>query len=367
MRCAEYVQRALGVGLAAAVVGALALAGAGGRSESECARTLSPGDALQEAVNEARAGDVLCLAPGTYAGHVKLEKAVTLKGLGETPEAVRLVGAEVGPPVVWVQAARPLGVRLEALAVADPKGSACVLLGTRVNCPVVVAVLGKAELELQDVRLSSRQPAIGLYARGDARIAAAAVQVHQAAFGVFLEGDVEAALERVVVTGSRLRGLHVQGKARLSATGLTVQGSGMGMAVLGSARVELEEARIAANETLGLLLGDAASLALRGARVEANGTDDAACPRPTTLCNGITVQGGAQLVLRATTIADNADWGVGAVLRRCGAPFDDFQGRVTFEGENEIRDNDASGNQAGKGNPGDHPFRDAPDGQVCLP
>jgi sugar/nucleoside kinase (ribokinase family) len=63
------------------------------------------------------------------------------------------------------------------------------------------------------------------------------------------------------------------------------------------------------------------------------------------------------------------DWGVAAYLKKCGYNMDHFYstGEVTFQGTNVIEGNDTSGNHMVEGNPGNHPFKDLPDGQVCLP
>ncbi len=335
-------------------------------SEADCDQTISPESSIQEAIDDAVAGAVLCLRPGTYAEHVKIEKALTLRGLGSSPEAVNIVGTEVGPPVVWVQAKSTIEVNLKNLTIANPKGSACILLGTQVNCPVVVAALGKAQLVLEKLRISSEQPAIGLYAREKAELTVSDVQISKGAFGIFLEGSVEATIEQTSITESELRGVHVQGEAHVRATDLAIQESEFGLAANETSTVEIVNSEIAQNATIGVLASDASSLTLEATQVKDNGADRR-CTRPTTLCNGITVQKGAQLVLKEVTITGNADWGLGAVLRRCGAPFDDFQGQATFEGENTIADNNTSGNERGRGNPGDHPFTDSADGQVCLP
>jgi hypothetical protein len=67
-------------------------------------------------------------------------------------------------------------------------------------------------------------------------------------------------------------------------------------------------------------------------------------------------------------ILHNADWGLAVWLRQCGY-WDIFTGQVVIKGHNVIKDNNKSGNQAGMGNPGDHPWNqpEVPDGQVCLP
>ncbi len=73
--------------------------------------------------------------------------------------------------------------------------------------------------------------------------------------------------------------------------------------------------------------------------------------------------------LRSTEIRNNATWGVAAYLPQCSAPSVPlFTFDVIFEDDkNVIENNNRSGILNGMGNPGNHPFKDLPDGQVCLP
>jgi hypothetical protein len=57
--------------------------GPGGTSATtaaSCDETVSPGDAIQTAIDNASAGAVICVEPGTYAEDVSVDKALTLQG-----------------------------------------------------------------------------------------------------------------------------------------------------------------------------------------------------------------------------------------------------------------------------------------------
>lgn len=71
-----------------------------------------------------------------------------------------------------------------------------------------------------------------------------------------------------------------------------------------------------------------------------------------------------------SAITNNMDWGIAALLRKCGYNENYFTGKkVEFLGNNVIEGNNKSGNQNDMGNPGNHRWNqpDIPDGQVCLP
>jgi len=158
--------------------------------------------------------------------------------------------------------------------------------------------------------------------------------------------------------GVRLEGLTITGSTR---DGLWIYGG-----------VELEGVRILGNGRTGLEVRGASRVTLEGSLLEGNSTD-ALCSRGGWICNGLKVRDEAHVELRDTTIRNNTDWGIAAVLFQCGYMREvftgQFTGQVVFEGENVIEGNNTSGNQDGMGNPGDHPWNrpEVPDGQVCLP
>ncbi|MBI1741730.1 hypothetical protein HYR54_01535 [Candidatus Acetothermia bacterium] len=105
---------------------------------------------------------------------------------------------------------------------------------------------------------------------------------------------------------------------------------------------------------------------VRESTITDNGTDSD-CLQAESICNGISVQDESQVALTDSLVKGNADWGLASVLKRCGFSKDTFIGQVSFFDRNVIETNNQSGNQDGQGNPGQHPFNNLTDGQVCLP
>jgi len=59
---------------------------ASAESEKKCSITLSPEQSLQEAIDNAQTGSVICLTKGRWKEAVSINKSITLKGLGNKPE-----------------------------------------------------------------------------------------------------------------------------------------------------------------------------------------------------------------------------------------------------------------------------------------
>jgi len=185
------------------------------------------------------------------------------------------------------------------------------------------------------------------------------------------EDEITVVLGRLTVTGAKgasgVVGVRVGGKANVTVSDSQVFDNGYGLLVMGSATVSLTDSQVSGNGLVGLSVGDEAQVTVEDSFIEGNGTAPN-CNRPGDfICNGISVSDEAHMELRGTTIRNNTGWGVAAFLKQCGYNEDVFAGTVTFEGENTIESNNTSGNHNGKGNPGNHPFKNLPDGQVCLP
>lgn len=163
--------------------------------------------------------------------------------------------------------------------------------------------------------------------------------------------------------------IDIRGQSRVKLLQVTLSKGRDGLHIEGTARVEVKESIVEENRRHGVFIRDLARVALtQKTRIQSNGAGPR-CLEPGIFCNGVEIQGQGILELHTARIWTNTDWGVSAVLKQCGYREDSFTGQVTFQGETLIEGNNRSGNQNGKGNPGNHPWNrpDAPDGQVCLP
>lgn len=77
-----------GVGLS----GATAYAGTAGAQT--CSTTVSPGDSIQTAINNASVGDTICLESGTYTEDISINTAVTIEGEGPANTTIEGSGSK---------------------------------------------------------------------------------------------------------------------------------------------------------------------------------------------------------------------------------------------------------------------------------
>jgi parallel beta-helix repeat protein len=166
-------------------------------------------------------------------------------------------------------------------------------------------------------------------------------------YGIGMRESSQVTVEDSQVSGNEYDGLEVLNFAQVTIEGSTFSGNGVnGLDVSGSAQVTLTNSTVSDNGYDGLGVWDSAQVTIEDSLIEGNGTDEGC--RAAWICNGIQVSDEAHVQLSNTTIRDNTDWGIAAVLRKCGYDEDGFEGTVLWEG----RGNEIYGNGAG---------------DVCLP
>ncbi|MBI1744752.1 right-handed parallel beta-helix repeat-containing protein [Candidatus Acetothermia bacterium] len=290
---------------------------------------------LQEAVDALAPGGTILVGLGIYEVGLTIWKPLTLWGVSRTETTLK-VRPERGL-VVSVPAEVQV-VTLQGLAV----------LGGGLNIYGYVY--------LQDVQVSGNRGS-GLFVGGSAQVSLTGSQVStNVGSGLSVEGSAQVSLIYSQVSTNVGSGLSVGGSARVSLSGSTIFGNTQGLVMEDSARAEVRQSLIIGN----------------GTNPEMQLVDDCQAGNPRRkadiMCGGIVVGGTeARLTLIGSIIQGNADWGLGAELKQCGGSEDKFTGKVVFEGTNTIEGNNRSGKLIGKGNPGNHPFKNLPDGQVCLP
>ncbi len=359
--------------------------------QTEKTRLAVPGDFqnLQEALDAIAPGGTVVVQNGTYEVGLTIGKPVTVRGTATfkaLPERqlVLSVLAEVQSVV------------LEGVTVTGSRGDGLLLYGQTTlkgaqisnHADDGIEIAGSAMVQLISSSVSdSGDDGIFVSERAQLTLTDSTVSGN-GGDGIEARDSARVKLQNSQISNNKLRGLEVRIAAQLELVGSRVaENKSDGLAVRDSAQATAESAEILRNSADGLLVTDTAQALLTNSQISENGNDGLevsgaanveirrtalqgngtaeACLRTDTLCSGVVVVGDVQVQLIESVVRGSADWGVMAWLRRCGAPFDFFGGRVTFEGTVALEGNNRSGNH--KGNPGVHPFANLPDGQVCLP
>jgi len=307
------------------------------QDQTDCTVVLSSDNSLQEAIDNAESGDVICLEPGTWDEGLGIDTEITIRGIGEEPSIITdIIGIIVNADLTLVN----LSIRP-----GDSSGSVGIALFR--NSPTLTA----RNIEVIGFGGSS---GLGIDAYGgEVRLTDSLITDNN--IGLILSEGGTAVLDEVTVRNNQFGSF------------------GFGIVVGEESHLILKNSTIVNHnpddtfpDSAGILIGAdiwrleydvPASAEIRNSTIRSN-------------FQGILLGTQADLILQDSVSSDNSAWGLSVAVEQCspsafGFDVQEHESSVVFEGENSIIDNNQNGTL--EGNPGDHPFQDAPDGQVCLP
>jgi nitrous oxidase accessory protein NosD len=231
--------------------------------------TLQPGDSLQQAIDQARKGDVICLQEGTWEENIKIGKSLVLRGQG--PGATIIKAVEEGLPGIWI-VGRKIQVGLEGLTITGAYGGCADR--RRSVCAYGTFVQGFAQVTFKGSQISDNWS--DLHAQNSAQVILTASKI---------SGSLEVSHSAQLTSeGSEISGLELRGSSRVTLINSRVSGkgdhgvSGSASATIissqisgsfvvgGSARVILEGSLISGSDKAGLLVSDSSTVEVRGSR-----------------------------------------------------------------------------------------------------
>jgi len=282
---------------------------------------------LSPAVRAVRSGGVVRISSGVFLGTIVLAKDLTLQGAGREET----------------------------------------ILQGHAHANTGILIVGRAQVILRSIQVL-RGGIRGVEARDATRVYIQNFAVSGNIYGISATGSTQIDLRDAAILDNRT-GLHLASSSSVQAAisdSVIYHNLGEGIYVGGQAQLNLMNSHVLANGISGLSLDESASTKIRQSRIEGNGTD-LACEQVGFICSAVLLSGEAQVQLKEVAIRNNTDWGLAALLKQCGYDEDVFTGDIVFEGNNVIEENNKLGKLNSLGNPGNHPFKNLPDGQVCLP
>jgi hypothetical protein len=286
------------------------------QDEPACTTTVGANDSLQLAIDlfGFTDGAVICIGEGNWNDNLLIKSSLTLRGLG--PELSIVSAQNNGQPIVHIESEfSPINVQISG----------------------IYFDVATCENNCNGIRIQG-QPIVSIDN----------VKIDGALVGLFPTDSSIVTFSNSVLSGSSAWGVLASGDSQVSFDASVVeQNSGSGILYGSTGVLEVLNSDIRSN----------------GLRPECQELGDGGIAN----CAGIIISGEGNVLIRESRILDNVDWGVSAWDTACNYADNLFTGSVTFEGENELSGNNASGNQDGVGNPGVHPWSDTSDGQVCLP
>lgn len=350
---------------------------------------------IQAAIDAAPEGAII-LIDGQYTESVTITKSVTLRGAAW--QGIQMQGLIIGSgssPVVRISSDKQIHVTLEHLTILQGESvETCIQIngdvravfsnvrilyrGARAGLEVGLEKTGSPYLTLQS-SLIAGYGGPGLQAGSNAMVELIDSQTsginEERNIGIVAFSSSKVYVRNSVISGHG-GGILVFSLAHVILQDSVVVGNNVGITVENAfekdkpAVVTLENSQVSGNRHTGIkVIGG--FVELHDSLIAGNGVAPQCRQLPLNrLCSGsgILLWVQARLKLHSTEIRNNAMWGVTAYLSQCGSSeMYSFSGEVIFEGNNIIENNNRSGVLNGMGNPGNHPFKNLPDGQVCLP
>jgi parallel beta-helix repeat protein len=203
----------------------------------ETSTTTSPVNTIQDAVDRAVEGDVICLGPGNWEEEFVIDKSLTIKGAAENSEDVQLIG-ENGVLSIHSDGEDGTFVTLENFTVQNDSGAAIKIGGAASvsinNLKVTnliqdrfseagIRISGDATVVITDSMIENSEA--GVLAQGQAQVTIANITATRNTNGIHAEGEASVTVSDSTVSDNRQSGVFAHDSAQLTVTNLSVSGS----------------------------------------------------------------------------------------------------------------------------------------------
>lgn len=250
---------------------------------SQCTIWVQPGESIQEAIDQAPEGAVICLGEGTWYENIRIERSLALRGLG--PERTVIESKEESCPVIWI--ASPRGgeaatvVMLMGMTIAGAFGE-CVELEKEI-CADGIVIRGSVTTGIENCAISgcakcgivaeesahvtvanstiseNGKCGIGLGDSANARIITSSVSRNGKWGGIAMTDLAQAEITDCMIT-ENMSGISLLGSAEAKITSSSCsQNKERGVRVAESAHVIINDSTISKNVFSGIALADSAS------------------------------------------------------------------------------------------------------------
>jgi len=284
---------------------------------------VQPGKSIQAAIERAEEGAIICLPAGTWEENLKIEKSLTLRGIGQQKTVIK--GKEEGYPAVWISSMKRVAVKVEGLAIAGAGGE-CADWHKGI-CPDGLLIQGEAKVEITDSTISgNRRNGLSLWGSAWAAIIDSAISKN-GHYGLWLWDSAQAEISDSTIAengfgmddelDSDRDGIMLRNSARMRITGSIISKNGhYGLWLSDSSQAEISGSTVSQNRHGGIWLRDGAQAGINGSTISENR-------------DGIQLWGRARATIVGNQIIRNRGYGVALYHRPCYDTAEVFLGHVS--------------------------------------
>jgi len=234
--------------LSLVIVTALAVLVSGsGQEQPTCTVTVQAGQSIQEAIDKASEGAVICISADNfpYTEHLTITKSLTLRGAGR--DKTFLTGKEISDqPIIHIKGDKGIKVVLEDFTESWGPGSEFLpgLYG--------IYIQGQAQVTIRNMEI--RRNSHGIVIGDTAQLQLDNVYIHWNTWrGLLATHSAKVAIKHSLIADTWYReGIMAAHSAQMNIVNTTLSNNDRGLVVTDSARVELQESRFLSNSGCGL-------------------------------------------------------------------------------------------------------------------
>ncbi len=217
------------------------------QGQPSCTVTVQPGQSIQEAIDSASEGTVICISADNfpYMEHLTITKSLTLRGAGR--EKTFLTGKEESDqPIIRIKGDREIEVVLEDFTESWKPGSEFLLELSGIY------IQGQAKVTIRNMEI--RRNSHGIVVRDTAQLQLDNVYIHWNTWrGLLATHSAKVTVSNSLITNTWYEeGIIVARSAQMKIVNTTLSNNSKGLSVIGSAHVEIQESRFLNNTGCGL-------------------------------------------------------------------------------------------------------------------
>ena len=215
-----------------------------------CAIWVQSGESIQNAIDQAAEGAVVCLAEGIWEENIKITKSLTLRGIRD--EKTTIKGKEAGYPVVWIEPSaegQTISVKITGLVISKAQGCTCADVSNGI-CPSGLVLFGSVQVVITNCTIT--RPGLA---------------------GIKLGDSAQATIANCTISNKGGNGIELFDSAQATITNCTISENMYGILLKDSAQAAVRDNTIENNTDSGIF--SCSNGEVRGAenRMSGNGVD----------------------------------------------------------------------------------------------
>jgi parallel beta-helix repeat protein len=224
-----------------------------------CTITVNPESSIQEVIESAPKGAVICLAEGVWWENIVIRKSLTLRGVSPQKSAIK--GMKEDEPVILIKSGN---VTIEGLTIAEAKGADY----SRPRRPNGISICGKAQAIIENTIILRNESGICMWGSSQAIIKNSTISRNSR--GLWMKGSSQATVENTAILGNEQDSIWMWGSSRITIKNSIISRNlGYGVLMDSYSQAMISDSTISGN-SCGLWMRESAQAMVRNSTISEN-------------------------------------------------------------------------------------------------